>query len=430
MLARTSFTRRQCRRRRALSSSTSTTTSTTRTGGEEEPLKYKHKLAIYHSLCTDPWLNLAFEEWLFRLPPSESAHHLALFYRNTPSVIIGRNQNPFREASLPHLLSHSIPLLRRRSGGGTVFHDLGNTNFSFHMPRSLFSRTVHLPVVVAALGDLDVPARATPRHDVVDNGGRKLTGSAYRVAGARAYHHGTVLVDTAPEALWGALGKTGVSSRVTGRGVESVRATVGRVRDHSLTATHDQLWAALGRRFAALWGDSPGDGWDVEDPVGAHPVEREALTVVTEEELCGIPGVMEEAAALRAWDWTYGQTPSFTAVLGGDSSDEDRAVSARFGSKLAVVVEVEEGRCVRWRPAGPGDVEGAGAMAPRAVKAFGRVFEACLEGRGFGEVGGLPETEEREGVLEPGEVWEGWGRDEEVVWEWTRWWVVEQGGRA
>jgi lipoate-protein ligase A len=135
-------------------------------------------------------------------------------------------QNPWREANLPLLRQHNIPLIRRKSGGGTVFHDIGNTNYTVFMPRSEFSRTKHLHMIVKALEMLDIPADVNARHDIIvrvpkrpsasdtvtsdsseagnDTGERKseefeeykISGSAYKVVSDRAYHHGTMLIDS------------------------------------------------------------------------------------------------------------------------------------------------------------------------------------------------------------------------------------------
>ncbi|KAI8849079.1 hypothetical protein BC829DRAFT_472928 [Chytridium lagenaria] len=116
-------------------------------------------------------------------------------YRNDPCVVIGRNQNPWRECNVPLLRKTNIPLIRRRSGGGTVYHDLGNTNYSIHMPRHLFNRDLHAHLVSQALIDLDIPATVNSRHDITVHN-KKVSGSAYKVVNARAYHHGTMLIDT------------------------------------------------------------------------------------------------------------------------------------------------------------------------------------------------------------------------------------------
>jgi lipoyltransferase/lipoate-protein ligase len=172
------------------------------------------------SRSTNPYLNLALETFLFTTHPQT---HILLFYRNRPTVVIGRNQNPFSQVNLSH-----ANFLRRYSGGGTVYHDLGNANFSVRMPRSEFTRRTYAEMVVRALDRLHcIPGcRVTERGDIVmvkGEEGYKVSGSAYKVSKDMAYHHGTMLLGSNLAELRKAL-------RIDGRimirdnGVDSLRA--------------------------------------------------------------------------------------------------------------------------------------------------------------------------------------------------------------
>ncbi len=145
---------------------------------------------------------------LFRKTPTSTP--ILYFYRNSPSIIIGRNQNPWKETS-PRLLqsqsqySSPIHLLRRRSGGGAVWHDTGNTNFSLIIPRILFSRSIGAEIVHDALSRrlrLGSLVGINERGDLVlgdEDGGKKkkkISGSAYKIVSGRAYHHGTMLISS------------------------------------------------------------------------------------------------------------------------------------------------------------------------------------------------------------------------------------------
>ncbi|GHJ85215.1 hypothetical protein NliqN6_1617 [Naganishia liquefaciens] len=122
---------------------------------------------IYASTSNDPWFNLSYEEWLFRNTPVTTP--ILFFYRNRPCVVIGRNQNPWKETTPRVLERDGIPLVRRRSGGGAVFHDLGNTNFSLLVPRALFSRSLGAYIILHGLQHgMDIPsARVNDRGDLV-----------------------------------------------------------------------------------------------------------------------------------------------------------------------------------------------------------------------------------------------------------------------
>lgn len=121
--------------------------------------------------------------------------NVLLLYRNSSCVIIGRNQNPWTEVNIKLLNESKIPLIRRKSGGGTVFHDLGNTNYCVMMPRDVFKRSTSVTMIADALSNLDIPAKVNSRYDIV-LGDKKISGSAYKIANDKSYHHGTMLIDT------------------------------------------------------------------------------------------------------------------------------------------------------------------------------------------------------------------------------------------
>ncbi|KAF8883183.1 hypothetical protein CPB84DRAFT_1790274, partial [Gymnopilus junonius] len=153
---------------------------------------------VYVSASSDPYFNLTLEDWLFRR--SNSSNPQLLIYRDSPCVVIGRNQNPWIEVNFSALHARGIPFVRRRSGGGTVYHDLGNTNFSIHLPRSSFDRHQTGAFVLRAVRSLGIDARLNERNDICV-GPDKVSGSAYKIANQRAYHHGTMLISTELETL-------------------------------------------------------------------------------------------------------------------------------------------------------------------------------------------------------------------------------------
>jgi lipoate-protein ligase A len=190
------------------------------TGRLSRLLQLSHSTArVLVSPSTDAATNLALEDWLFHGPsgtskPSDGGPVLYL-YRNAPSIVLGRNQNPWKQCRMAGLRSQGVQLVRRNSGGGTVYHDLGNSCFSFIGTQGDLGdqrgRLHHAQFVASALRSaFGTPVAVTPERmelvvadDVVDDDtlaghhhrvGAKFSGAAFRVSGQRAYYHGTLLL--------------------------------------------------------------------------------------------------------------------------------------------------------------------------------------------------------------------------------------------
>ncbi|KAJ3024334.1 hypothetical protein HKX48_000009 [Thoreauomyces humboldtii] len=191
--------------------------------------------------------------------------------------------------------SENVPLVRRRSGGGTVYHDIGNTNYTIIMPRENFDRVTNAELIVRGLHQLDIPASVNERHDIVVDG-KKVSGSAYKLVNNRAYHHGTMLID----ADLGALGRylRPPVKNLVGKGVDSVRSTVGKLRDHSYTVDHSTFSDAVAEEFCRT-----------------HRVSLIKPIELTMKHLTEHPKIQEYLDEIKTWDWIYGQTPDFTHRL-------------------------------------------------------------------------------------------------------------------
>lgn len=164
-----------------------------------------------HSL--DPAHNLALEECLFdSLKPGEPGWFLV--WRNGPSIIVGRHQNTLEEIDEAFIRESGIPVVRRGTGGGAVYHDEGNLNFSFLTTISRNEKAEFAPfmrLMVDALGDLGIQAELSSRNDITV-AGRKISGSAQRRSGQKLLHHGTMLVDLNMSVLGRALTATRTST--------------------------------------------------------------------------------------------------------------------------------------------------------------------------------------------------------------------------
>ncbi|KAH9899541.1 Lipoyltransferase and lipoate-protein ligase [Cubamyces lactineus] len=248
------------------------------------------KHSIYVSESTDPYFNLTFEDWLFRhKSPDEPA---LLLYRDSPCVVIGRNQNPWKEVNLRASRRTGIPFIRRHSGGGTVYHDLGNTNFSIHLPRASFDRHATAQVVLKAVRSMGVDANVNDRNDICV-GKEKVSGSAYKIVKDRAYHHGTMLISTRLDTL-GQLLRSGKDTMET-RGVASVRSPVCNLQQYHAGVSHEKFLEAVI--------DAYRQEYDIyEEPQIVHDADGHR----------SIPYIREGMEVLKTWDWAFGQTPEFT----------------------------------------------------------------------------------------------------------------------
>lgn len=236
----------------------------------------------------DPFLNLATEDWLFRYALSEQP--VLLLYVNDPCVVIGRGQNPWRECDVELLEQHNIPLLRRQSGGGTVFHDRGNLNFSFLMPKTLYNKMQHLTVIQQALASLDIAIKINERHDLVawhNNQWCKLSGSAFRERKDTAFHHGTLLVHSDLHTLRAGLSNTDYT--VSGKGVASVKSPVCNLIDLQPSITLPTVIMAITQHFAKHYG------------LNADPYSFDPSASAQQD-------IHQKQQEYKSWAWRFGKT--------------------------------------------------------------------------------------------------------------------------
>lgn len=238
------------------------------------------RVQIYTSRSHNPYLNLSAEHFLLQNSHPDST--ILFMYTNDPCIVIGRNQNPWLEVNLGLLRTFSatttnedspslVSLVRRRSGGGTVFHDRGNVNYSVICPPAAFDRNKHAEMVVRALCSLGISsARVNERHDIVispdasddvqegKSNSFKVSGSAYKLTRLRSLHHGTCLLSSPNLGDIGRLLRSPAEPYVKARGVESVRS---RIRNVGLTV--EEFTAAVKAEFGKMYG-----GADLEAVLG------------------------------------------------------------------------------------------------------------------------------------------------------------------
>ncbi len=246
-------------------------------------------LIVDNQNVTDPRLNLATEEHLLR--NLETEDQLFLFYINEPSIIIGRNQNALEEVNLEYVEANGIPVVRRLSGGGAVYHDLGNLNFSFILrggKENLVDFKKFSAPVVRALVEMGIPAGLGGRNDIqVD--GRKVSGLASYSVGKGMVCHGTLLFDTDLSRLEDALKvKPG---KIVSKGIKSVRSRVANLCEFLEEPLDIQAFRS--RLLRGIFGG------DAEIPQYR----------LAEEDWQSIRAISEDR--YRRWEWNWGRSPEY-----------------------------------------------------------------------------------------------------------------------
>lgn len=184
--------------------------------------------------------------------PDETA--ILYLWQNRHTIVVGRNQNPWNECKVEEFLESGGQIARRLSGGGAVYHDLGNLNFTFILPATEFDVPRQLTVIQRAVGSFGVPAQISGRNDVLA-AGRKFSGNAFYRSGRAAYHHGTLMIQADTDMMTKYL--TVDKSKLQQRGVASVSARVVNLSELCADVTVSSLQSALFYAFAEVYGSQP-----------------------------------------------------------------------------------------------------------------------------------------------------------------------------
>jgi lipoate-protein ligase A len=233
---------------------------------------------------TEPHHNLAVEEFL--LPRIKDIGPTFLMYVNSDCVVMGKHQNPWLECHPNLLAAQNIPLLRRFTGGGTVFHDLGNLNFSFLMPREEYNEARHFGVLQGALADLGLESTVDAHKSMWING-KKFSGSAFARKLVGNVHHGTLLIKSNLSRLEEAI-RPELPDLKT-KAPRSRRATVTNLVSLQADLTVERVVESLRHKFAQ---EFLGHGGQL-------------VPFWTEHDL------LEHVEKHRSWNWVFGSTPEY-----------------------------------------------------------------------------------------------------------------------
>jgi lipoate---protein ligase len=244
----------------------------------------------------DPLFNLAVEECIFR--QMDPRQRVLFLWRNANTVVIGRAQNPWKECNTRRMEEDGVTLARRSSGGGAVFHDLGNSCFTFMAGKPGYDKSLSTAIVLDALKRLGVEAFASGRNDLLvatPDGDRKVSGSAYRETLDRGFHHGTLLLDADLSRLANYLNPD--PKKLAAKGITSVRSRVANLSELLPGISHEQVVQALSEAFFTHYG------------------ERALPEHISPEQLPDLPGFAETFARQRSWEWNFGHAPAFAHQL-------------------------------------------------------------------------------------------------------------------
>ncbi|GAA5097079.1 lipoate--protein ligase [Wohlfahrtiimonas larvae] len=251
------------------------------------------QLRLLISESVDPWFNLAVEETIFStMDPDQKVLFL---WRNDKTVVIGRAQNPWKECNTRKMDDDHVKLARRHSGGGAVFHDLGNTNFTFMIGKPEYNKNVSTQIIIDALKTLGLTVEASGRNDLVihrEGEIRKISGSAYREKADRGFHHGTLLLNVDFSRLENYLNPD--PKKLQAKGITSVRSRVANLIELLPTITHAEICGAITEAFFEHCGTT---------------VEPEFISEINPP---NIEGFAERFREQSSWDWNFGKALEFS----------------------------------------------------------------------------------------------------------------------
>ncbi|MFC0876901.1 biotin/lipoate A/B protein ligase family protein [Saccharicrinis sp. FJH2] len=255
----------------------------------------------------DAAINLALEEVYFK----HSEADLCFVYRNNASVIVGKHQNIFKEVNLAYCINNNIAYHRRISGGGTVFHDLGNLNISLHNTRREEFKVNYQPLldlITETVKHFDIELNQGDRNDLYVQD-HKVTGTACHVVRDRTIHHGTLLYNANKELLHECLHQP---LKISGRGVDSVRSNITNLKEHlSKPLSEEEFFSQFIVHLS-----------DILDAYIDYPTDQELETAIQ---------LRDNKYTLDSWNLDY--SPSFKAEIEIDGKD--------------CIVDVDKGKVIR-----------------------------------------------------------------------------------
>jgi len=258
-------------------------------------------MLIVQSQSTDVYRNLAVEEWLF--DHADQLGPILFLCVNSPCVVIGKNQNPWRECRLSLMEKEGVPLARRISGGGAVYHDEGNLNFGVIVPRTEYREEKQYELIFQTLDKFGIQASKLRKNSLAVDG-LKFSGQAFCFRGQHVLHHGTLLVNSDLDRLNRYLGSEleGIETKA----VASVPSKVMNLSEAVPGLTVEKLSDALTETFVAMYGDGRVEEWK-----DGNIPEVELLPMI---------------GKLSSNDWKFNHTPRFQVTINGQTLEVEKGL--------------------------------------------------------------------------------------------------------
>ena len=252
----------------------------------------KRTIKIIESTSLDPFFNLAYEEYF--LDNLEENKMYFFLYSNMPSIIIGKHQNPWKECRVTECLNQNIKILRRLTGGGTVYHDAGNLNFSFIAEKNLFNKEKQTKMILNTLKDLGLPVYSNKYNDILIEK-KKISGSAFFYNKNAGIHHGTLLVNADINNILYFLNPENLN--IDKKSVPSRKSDVVNITNYLPDSSIDYIKEKLIGSFCKYYN-----------------IKKESIKIRDFDMPHEIHDIIQK---YKSFDWIFGRTPGFSAESSG-----------------------------------------------------------------------------------------------------------------
>lgn len=234
----------------------------------------------------NPYYNIALEKELFENVGKDE--RILYLWQNEKTVVVGRNQNPFMECNVEKIISDGGYIARRVSGGGAVYHDLGNLNFTFISNAEDSDIAKQIEVIKAAVLKFGIVSEASGRNDILTNG-KKFSGHAFYEEDNKSFHHGTLMLDVDTDYLVSILNPSNL--KLNSKGIASVKQRVINLKDINQDIKVSNMCDALKESFENTYGEA--------DKVLSYTLENYK------------PKYYDD---FRSEEWVFGQSPEYDLI--------------------------------------------------------------------------------------------------------------------